>query len=109
MRYSCDVRLFSEAYDFVPKSKRAKTGSVEIVVVVSSVVVVSVVVVSVVVVVASVVVVTVVSSVVVVVASVVASVVVVVVSSPAFHRTLPWREPLLALPRQEKQIKIFSC
>ena len=52
MRYSCDVRLFSEAYDFVPKSKRAKTGSVEIVVVVSSVVVVSVVVVSVVVVVA---------------------------------------------------------
>ena len=86
VRYSCDVRLFSEAYDFVPKSKRAKTGSVEIVVVVSSVVVVSVVVVSVVVVVASVVVVTVVSSVVVVVASVV----VVVVSSPGFspHATM---------------------
>ena len=90
VRYSCDVRLCSEAYDFVPKSKRAKTGSVEIVVVVSSVVVVSVVVVSVVVVVASVVVVTVVSSVVVVVASAVASVVVVVVSSPGFspHATM---------------------
>ena len=89
VRYSCDVRLCSEAYDFVPKSKRAKTGSVEIVVVVSSVVVVSVVVVSVVVVVASVVVVTVVSSVVVVVASAVAAVVV-VVSSPGFspHATM---------------------
>ena len=86
VRYSCDVRLCSEAYDFVPKSKRAKTGSVEIVVVVSSVVVVPVVVVSVVVVVASVVVVTVVSSVVVVVASVV----VVVVASPGFspHATM---------------------
>ena len=83
------MRLCSEAYDFVPKSKRAKTGSVEIVVVVSSVVVVSVVVVSVVVVVASVVVVTVVSSVVVVVASAVAAVVV-VVSSPGFspHATM---------------------
>ena len=103
VRYSCDVRLCSEAYDFVPKSKRAKTGSVEIVVVVSSVVVVSVVVVSVVVVVASVVVVTVVSSVVVVVASVV----VVVVASPGFSPQATMARAAISIAATRKTDKNF--
>ena len=103
VRYSCDVRLCSEAYDFVPKSKRAKTGSVEIVVVVSSVVVVSVVVVSVVVVVASVVVVTVVSSVVVVVASVV----VVVVTSPGFSPQATMARAAISIAATRKTDKNF--